>query len=69
VRRIFGQLGREVIFVDEAAAEGRMAASAAPTGPQPNLAAQIRELAELRDQGILMPEEFEVQKARLLRSS
>ena len=31
-----------------------------------NLVAELRELAQLRDQGILTPEEFDVQKARLL---
>jgi hypothetical protein len=31
-----------------------------------NLAAELRELAQLRDQGILTPEEFDAQKARLL---
>ncbi len=38
----------------------------AVAGPPPNLAAQLRELADLRDQGILTTEEFEAQKTRLL---
>lgn len=40
--------------------------STQPSGP--SLATQIRELAELRDQGILTADEFEAQKARLLNS-
>jgi hypothetical protein len=38
----------------------------APAGP--SLAAQLRELADLRDQGILTSDEFEAQKAKLLTS-
>jgi hypothetical protein len=39
----------------------------APTASAPlSLAAELRELAELRDQGILTAEEFDAQKARLL---
>jgi len=38
----------------------------APAGP--SLAAQLRELAELRDAGVLTPEEFDAQKTRLLNS-
>lgn len=38
----------------------------APAGP--SLAAQLRELAELRDQGILSSDEFEAQKAKILNS-
>lgn len=38
-----------------------------PAAPMPlSLAAELRELAELRDQGILTAEEFDAQKARLL---
>lgn len=40
-------------------------ASAAPAGF--SVAAELRELAELRDQGVLTSDEFESQKARLLR--
>ena len=36
------------------------------TQPPQNLAGELRELAELRDQGILTDAEFEQQKARLL---
>ena len=37
-----------------------------PAAPQADLAAQLRQLAELRDQGILTEEEFAAQKAKLL---
>lgn len=35
-------------------------------GPRPDLAQQLRQLADLRDQGILTDAEFQTQKARLL---
>ncbi len=38
-----------------------------PAGPT-NVAEQLRQLAELRDRGILTEEEFQAQKARLLGS-
>lgn len=44
------------------------APSSRPQPPGPSLASQLRELAELRDQGILTSDEFETQKARLLSS-
>jgi hypothetical protein len=45
------------------------AATAAPIGPssgEGDMIAQLKELAELRDQGILTEEEFAAQKAKLL---
>lgn len=39
-----------------------------PPSPGLSLASQLRELAELRDQGVLTSDEFEAQKARLLNS-
>ncbi|MGY1815408.1 PH domain-containing protein [Blastococcus sp. SYSU D00820] len=41
-------------------------APSGPAEPQPDLADQLRKLAELRDAGILTEEEFAAQKARLL---
>jgi hypothetical protein len=38
----------------------------APAAPPADLVTQLRELAELKDQGILTQQEFDVQKARLL---
>lgn len=36
--------------------------------PQPDLIAQLTQLGQLRDQGVLTEDEFAAQKARLLRS-
>lgn len=38
-----------------------------PPPPAASLATQLRELAELRDSGVLTQDEFEVQKARMLQ--
>jgi hypothetical protein len=40
----------------------------APAAPAPDLIQQLKELAELKDQGILTDEEFAAQKARILAS-
>jgi hypothetical protein len=37
-----------------------------PTAGQPDMIEQLKQLAELRDQGILTEEEFAAQKAKLL---
>lgn len=53
----------------EGYAEGAQAASApapAPAAPEKDMVAQLKELAELKDQGILTEEEFAAQKAKLL---
>jgi Short C-terminal domain len=39
-----------------------------PAAPPADLVTQLRELAELKDQGILTQQEFDAQKARLLGS-
>jgi hypothetical protein len=39
---------------------------AAPAGPGPETIEQLRQLGELRQQGILTEEEFDAQKRRLL---
>ena len=41
-------------------------ATSAPSGGGADLASQLRELAQLRDDGILSEEEFQAQKARIL---
>jgi len=42
-------------------------AAAAPAAPaQPGYVAELQQLAQLRDQGILTPEEFEAKKRQLL---
>jgi len=37
-----------------------------PLPPQPDMVQQLKDLAELKDQGILTEEEFAAQKARIL---
>jgi len=39
-----------------------------PLPPQPDMVQQLKDLAELKDQGILTEEEFAAQKARILGS-
>jgi len=39
-----------------------------PVAPPADLVTQLRELAELKDQGILTQQEFDAQKARILGS-
>jgi hypothetical protein len=41
-------------------------APAAPVGPSPDAIEQLKELAGLKDQGILTEEEFAAQKAKIL---
>jgi hypothetical protein len=43
-------------------------APAAPAGPPPDLVGQLKDLAALKDQGVLTEEEFAQQKARLLNA-
>jgi hypothetical protein len=40
----------------------------APAAPPADLVTQLRQLADLKDQGILTQQEFDAQKARLLGS-
>jgi hypothetical protein len=52
------------------AAEGQEAAAAAPppaaAAAEPEYMAELQQLAQLRDQGILSPEEFEAKKKQIL---
>ncbi|MEI6792892.1 MAG: SHOCT domain-containing protein [Actinomycetes bacterium] len=52
----------------DAQAEAAAAPEAAPAAaaPQADMVTQLKELAELKDQGILTEEEFAAQKAKLL---
>ena len=51
----------------QAEPEPAPAAPAAPAAaPQPEYVAELEQLAHLRDQGILTPEEFEAKKKQLL---
>jgi hypothetical protein len=45
---------------------GKQSAPAAHTADQPDLATQIRQLAGLRDEGLLTDEEFQAKKTQLL---
>jgi Short C-terminal domain len=42
-------------------------AQASPAAGEPEYMAELEQLAELRDQGILTPEEFEAKKKQILR--
>jgi Short C-terminal domain len=52
----------------QAAYEQQAPAPAAPAAPagEPDYMAELQQLAQLRDQGILTPEEFEAKKKQLL---
>ena len=63
------QQARAQESADAQAREQQQAAPPPPMAPPPaDLVTQLRELAELKDQGILTQQEFDVQKARLLGS-
>ena len=54
---------------DQAYQDGQMAsAQAQPAEPKSNPYEELEKLSKLREQGILSDEEFEVEKARVLRS-
>jgi hypothetical protein len=59
---------REQAYEQETAEPDRspQAAPAPAAGPQPDMIEQLRQLADLRDKGILTDEEFNAQKARIL---
>jgi hypothetical protein len=48
--------------------QGYPAAPPPAAAPQPDMIAQLKELAQLKDQGILTEDEFNTQKARILGS-
>lgn len=57
------------VYVQQAAPPPPPPAPApAPAAPQVDVVEQLKELAELKNQGILTDEEFAVQKAKLLNS-
>jgi len=56
---------REQAYEDDMA-DQRGPAEPAPTAPQPNMIEQLKQLAELKDQGILTEAEFNTQKAKIL---
>jgi hypothetical protein len=59
---------RQQAYQQEVSARNPYPPQAPPpaAGPRPDLAQQLKELAALRDQGILTDAEFNAQKARLL---
>jgi len=63
-----GQFAAKVTGAGGAAAQGASEAVAPvdPSAPQLSAADEVRELAELRDAGVVTPEEFDNAKARLL---
>lgn len=63
------QAGRWAQQEDAAQAQQPQAAPpAAPAAAAPDVATQLRDLAALKDEGILTEEEFSAQKAKILAS-
>jgi hypothetical protein len=62
-RRQAGRWGE----MDQGAEYAEPAPAAAPAAPQVDAVTQLRELAALKEQGILTDEEFAAQKAKILR--
>ena len=61
---------RQRAYAEQIAPQGRYPqpapAPAPAAAPQPDMIEQLKQLAELRDQGVLTDEEFAAQKARIL---
>jgi len=53
---------------EQAAPQQQYAPAPAPAAPQVDVVSQLKELAELKDQGILTQAEFDGQKAKILAS-
>ncbi len=72
VRRRGRPLMRAAMVGGVAYHAGKTRQGAAPSAPAGGLSdaaiAQLKELAQLRDEGVLTQEEFDAQKAQLLRS-
>lgn len=58
---------RELIADWHDRGQGRSEYPPAPSDPGENVISQIKQLGELRDQGLLSPEEFDAKKAELLQ--
>ncbi len=64
-----GELASQQAAYDQGVADAQASAQpAAPAGGQSDVIAQLTQLGQLRDQGILTDAEFEAQKAKLLGS-
>lgn len=57
---------REAAYEEQAAPPPQEYQQPAPAAPQVDVVQQLKDLAELKDQGILTEEEFAAQKAKLL---
>jgi len=59
---------RERAYEEQTAPQGQYPQAAPPPAPapQPDVIGQLKQLAELRDQGILTDQEFAAQKAKIL---
>jgi hypothetical protein len=64
--RVSRRQARRWGYADQEAEYAEPAPAPAPAAPQADPIAQLKELAELRQQGILTDEEFAAQKAKIL---
>ncbi|MEU3463571.1 SHOCT domain-containing protein [Streptomyces sp. NPDC006733] len=64
----WAQQGRPQVHDEPVDAAPAAAPAAAPSGGMDATIAQLRELGELRSQGVLTDAEFETQKARILNT-
>jgi hypothetical protein len=64
--RVARRQQRRYAAQDEQAYEQQAAAAPAPAAAEPEYMAELEQLAQLRDQGILTPEEFEAKKKQIL---
>ena len=66
----FADRDAQIYAERQAAYQQTAAAAPPPTAPAagPDMVSQLKELAQLRDQGILTEEEFSAQKAKILGS-
>jgi hypothetical protein len=65
--RVSRRQARRWGYTDQEAEYAEPAPAPAPAAPQADPVAQLKELAELKQQGILTDEEFAAQKAKILR--
>lgn len=57
---------RERAYEEQMAPQGQYPQAAPAAAPRPDVIEQLKQLAQLRDQGILTDQEFASQKARIL---
>ena len=61
------QMAAQQAYAEQAAPQAAVA-SPTPTAPETDIITQLKELAALKEQGVLTEEEFAAQKARILAS-